>query len=98
MPKREYEARVPALREALIRLQVTLQPAPFAVLDEFSGTSLVFTLYFWVELVKGTNATVVASDLRLMIDKHLSETTGSPATPQPDKPSIDSITSDNDES
>lgn len=37
MPKREYEARVPALREALIRLQVALQPAPFAVLLVIAG-------------------------------------------------------------
>jgi small-conductance mechanosensitive channel len=59
-------------------------PAPFAVLDELGEKTLVFTLYFWVELVKGTNAAVVASDLRLMIDKRLTETTGGPPNPPPD--------------
>jgi small-conductance mechanosensitive channel len=59
-------------------------PAPFAVLEELGEKTLVFTLYFWVELVKGTNATVVASDLRLMIDKRLTETTGGPPNPPPD--------------
>jgi polyphosphate:AMP phosphotransferase len=49
MPKREYEARVPALREALIRLQVSLQSAPFAVLlviagDDASGKGEVVNL------------------------------------------------------
>ncbi len=37
MPKRAYEARVPALREALIQLQVALQPAPFPVLLVIAG-------------------------------------------------------------
>src|SRR5688572_13384093 len=37
MPKREYEERVPALREALIQLQIALQPAPFPVLLVIAG-------------------------------------------------------------
>ena len=73
-------------------------PAPFAVLDELGEKNLVFTLYFWVELVKGTNATVVASDLRLMIDKHLTETILSPANPQPVTAPIDPVTTVIDES
>jgi small-conductance mechanosensitive channel len=52
---------------------VCKDPAPFAVFDDFGDNSLVFTLYFWVELVKGTNAIVVASDLRLMIEKRFAE-------------------------
>jgi small-conductance mechanosensitive channel len=52
---------------------VCKDPAPFAVLEDFGDNALVFTLYFWVELVKGTNAIVVASDLRLMIEKRLAE-------------------------
>src|SRR3954466_14813625 len=39
MPKRDYEARVPVLREALIQLQVALQPAPFSVLLVIAGES-----------------------------------------------------------
>ncbi len=37
MPKREYEERVPALREALVQLQVTLQHASFPVLLVIAG-------------------------------------------------------------
>src|SRR3954468_8668016 len=37
MPRRKYEARVAALREALIQLQVSLQSAPFSVLLVIAG-------------------------------------------------------------
>lgn len=55
MSKREYETRVPALREALVRLQVALQQAPFPVLlvvagDDASGKGeLVNTLNGWLD-------------------------------------------------
>ena len=32
LPKKDYEARIPALRAALVRMQVALQHAPFPVL------------------------------------------------------------------
>ena len=48
-------------------------PAPFAIFEDFGDNSLVFTLYFWVELGGATNSMVVSSDLRLMIDKRFSE-------------------------
>jgi AMP-polyphosphate phosphotransferase len=37
MRKRDYEARVPAVREALVQLQVALQAAPFPVLLVIAG-------------------------------------------------------------
>lgn len=37
LPKRAYEARVPALREALVKLQIALKPAPFSVLLVIAG-------------------------------------------------------------
>src|SRR5690349_4182700 len=55
MPKRDYEARVPVLREALIQLQVALQRAPFSVLlliagDEAAGKGeVVNTLNGWLD-------------------------------------------------
>lgn len=55
MPKRDYEARVPVLREALIQLQVALQSAPFSVLlviagDEASGRGdVVNILNGWLD-------------------------------------------------
>jgi small-conductance mechanosensitive channel len=48
-------------------------PAPFAVFDDFGDNALMFTVYFWVEMGHGTNAMVVASDLRLMIEKRFAE-------------------------
>ena len=52
---------------------VCKDPAPFAIFEDFGDSALAFTLYFWVELIRGTNAIVVASDLRLMVEKRLAE-------------------------
>ncbi len=55
MSKRDYEKRVPALREALVQLQVSLQPAPFPVLlviagDDASGRGeIVNILNGWLD-------------------------------------------------
>lgn len=55
MPKRDYEARVPALREALIQLQITLQRSHFPVLlviagDDASGKGdVVNVLSGWLD-------------------------------------------------
>jgi potassium efflux system protein len=61
---------------------VCKDPAPFATFDDFGENALVFTLYFWIELGKGTNPMVVASDLRLMIEKRLTEADISVPFPQ----------------
>lgn len=58
---------------ALRHGQVCKEPAPFTTFEDFGDSALVFTLYFWIEFVKGTNPSVVASDLRLMIDKQFTE-------------------------
>ena len=50
------------------------EPAPFAVLDDFGDNALAFQLYFWLELKPSTNAVIVTSDLRLMIEKRFAET------------------------
>lgn len=55
MPKRDYEARVPALRAGLVQMQVELQQAPFPVLlviagDDASGKGeLVNVLNGWLD-------------------------------------------------
>ena len=55
MPKCDYEARVPGVRESLIQLQVALQSAPFPVLlviagDEASGKGdMVNILNGWLD-------------------------------------------------
>jgi len=48
-------------------------PAPFAVFEDFGESTLVFQLYFWLDLGGATNALIVASDLRLIIEKRFAE-------------------------
>jgi potassium efflux system protein len=48
-------------------------PEPFAVFEDFGENAQTFVLYYWVELGKGGNPIVIASDLRLMIDKRFIE-------------------------
>ncbi len=52
---------------------VLKHPAPYAIFEDFGDNALIFTLYFWINLGGGTNGTVVASDLRLMIEKQFAE-------------------------
>jgi small-conductance mechanosensitive channel len=49
-------------------------PAPFAVFDDFGESALAFNLYFWVDMRGSSNALIISSDLRLMIDKRFTET------------------------
>lgn len=48
-------------------------PAPFATLSQIGENCLSFTLYFWIQLNDKTNGLVVDSDLRIMIEKELTE-------------------------
>jgi len=48
-------------------------PVPFVVFEDFGDSALIFILYFWFDLRSDGNPMVVASDLRLMIEKHLHE-------------------------
>ena len=52
---------------------VCSEPPPFAVFEEFGDNSLLFGLYFWLDLAGPANALIVASDLRLIIEKQLAE-------------------------
>ena len=52
---------------------VCKDPAPFAVLEDFGESALVFSLYFWLDLSGSANAMIVTSDLRLMIEKRFNE-------------------------
>lgn len=52
---------------------VCKDPAPFAVFDDFGESALVFSLYFWYDFRSESNPMVVASDLRLMIEKRFAE-------------------------
>jgi potassium-dependent mechanosensitive channel len=58
-----------ALRHGL----VCKDPEPFAIFEDFGDSALVFALYYWYDFSSDGNALVVASDLRLMIEKRLRE-------------------------
>jgi len=53
---------------------VCKEPAPFAVFEDFGESALIFSLYFWLDLLGATSPIIIASDLRLMIEKRFSET------------------------
>ena len=48
-------------------------PEPFATLSNFGDNSLDFVLHFWVEINDRSNRQVIDSDLRIMIEKRLSD-------------------------
>jgi potassium efflux system protein len=52
---------------------VCKDPPPFAIFEDFGESSLVFRLYFWLDFRGAANAAIVASDLRLMIEKRFTE-------------------------
>ncbi len=49
------------------------KPEPIATFSNFGENSLDFTLYFWVEINDNNNRLVIDSDLRIMIEKRLTE-------------------------
>lgn len=53
--------------------RVLKEPEPMALFEDFGDSALLFTLQFWVELGEKTNASLVSSDLRFMIEKRFSE-------------------------
>lgn len=73
------------LTEAADRHGLVLKdPAPIATLANFGDNSLDFILYFWIEQNEKTSAIVVESDLRIMIEKRLTEAGISVPFPQRD--------------
>ncbi|MCB1133754.1 MAG: mechanosensitive ion channel, partial [Verrucomicrobiae bacterium] len=69
-PKRVIEA---IADEAGRHGLVCKDPAPMVVFEDFGDSSLVFCLYYWFDLHSGTSALLTDSDLRIMIEKRLSE-------------------------
>jgi potassium-dependent mechanosensitive channel len=61
---------------------VSKSPEPQVILEDFGPDSLVFALYYWIDLRGKTGAMVVGSDLRFMIEKRLTEAGISIAFPQ----------------
>ncbi|MEW6039399.1 MAG: mechanosensitive ion channel domain-containing protein [Pseudomonadota bacterium] len=59
-------------------------PAPFVWFEDFGENSLVFGLYYWMEMHPSMSAYQVASDLRFMIEKRFAEENVTLAFPQRD--------------
>ncbi len=53
--------------------QVLKEPEPFVYFQAFGDNALVFQLYFWVHVGGGAVGAAVASDLRFMIEKALTD-------------------------
>ena len=59
-------------------------PEPVILFEEFGDSSLVFTVYFWIEILSQMDFRIVASDLRHILDKRLREAGITIAFPQRD--------------
>jgi small-conductance mechanosensitive channel len=65
---------IAALRECVDRHGLILKdPEPLILFEDFGDSSVIFAVYFWVEFNDRTNPLVVASDLRIMIEKRFAE-------------------------
>ncbi|MES2440039.1 MAG: mechanosensitive ion channel domain-containing protein [Verrucomicrobiota bacterium] len=62
------------LKECVERHGLILkEPAPVITFEDFTDNAYVFTAYYWTEFNDKTNADVVASDIRFMLEKRFSE-------------------------
>jgi len=59
-------------------------PEPIILFEDFGDNALIFTTYFWTEVSPHADYRIVASDLRLMIDKRFAEAGITIAFPQRD--------------
>ena len=74
----DYGASPPRVRDLLLQVvarhgHVLTEPAPRVLLEEFGADALVFNIQYWVDYSRGTDASLVASDLRFMIESSLAE-------------------------
>jgi potassium-dependent mechanosensitive channel len=53
--------------------QILKNPAPIVTFEDFAENAHIFGIYYWTEFNNETNADVVASDLRFMIEKRLAD-------------------------
>jgi len=49
------------------------EPAPLVLFEDFGADALQFAVYYWVEIGPTTNPNEIASDLRFIIEKEMSE-------------------------
>ncbi|WP_306535528.1 mechanosensitive ion channel family protein [Geobacter sp.] len=73
-----YGSPVQAVSEVLMECAgrhglILNTPEPVVLFEDFGDNSLIFALYFWIEMLPQVNALKVASDLRFMIEKRFAE-------------------------
>lgn len=74
----DYAAPPTAVRDLLQGVvarhgHVLADPPPRVLLDEFAAEGLAFVVQYWIDYSRGTDAALVASDLRFMIESALDE-------------------------
>ncbi len=63
------------LKECIERHGLILKdPAPVVTLEDFGSDALIFAMFYWVEINSKTDSSVVASDVRIMVEKRFAET------------------------
>jgi len=73
------------MESAALHPSILKHPKPFATFEEFGERSMIFCLYFWLELDAASNATIVTSELRTLMSNRFSEE-GIHTYPQPSPP------------
>jgi potassium efflux system protein len=63
------------LIEAAVRAHpdVLTHPAPLVLFEDFGESALMFTVYYWLDLAHVTDRLVVASEIRVGLNKRLTE-------------------------
>lgn len=64
--------------------RVLKKPEPVVLFEDFGDSALIFSAFFWVEILPGIDTRMVASDLRHMLDKRFREAGITIAFPQLD--------------
>lgn len=74
------------LIEVVVREQpdVLAYPAPLVLFEDFGESALMFTVYYWLDLAQVTDRLVVASEIRVSLNRRLTEAGVIIAYPQRD--------------
>lgn len=84
-----YGSDIQLVKERLLSAAASISdvlkdPEPIVTLDEFGADSIVFGIYFWIRLDSNVDPKVTSSDLRILIEKYLTEENVAIAYPQRD--------------